>query len=543
MIRDAITEKEYYMMDRYISYNSNAQDHIPVRELLFIWSREKEMLYELLGNKLIFTKNIFYKRQSDEIEQLVYDTLLDEYANWRCHRRNSAVARYTNDEMSPIFSFMEKVNDLVEEKGRWVEKELPVTWINLFAADFIAKNIYDGESFKIPTDDSHYIYCERGAKLSKMLGKIARKFDIPGYEEFRIYTSQITNQNQLSGNLCISIHPLDYFTMSDNDCDWDSCMNWQNALNGDGGEYCRGTISMMNSPMVVVAYLKSEKDMLLECCDDDPAYAWSNKKWRQLFVVSQHTIASVRPYPYENSYLTQEVIDTLRHMAKEVYGWEYDAENKEYVKSYGWEGFDIHFTTSGRSMYCDFGYESKHHILINTNLGKHIYINYAGQDICLSCGRALWEHDFEDESKLVCKECYPYCRCCDCGDEYHKDEMYFDGENYYCRYCQERHFTQCSLCGDDYYKDEDDGEVTLVDNEDKEIGNTTSFYCCPHCMRLINDTPPSKWPAYIGQYFTGADKIHDQSSGHWYNIWVISIAGLTPNGLLDLCDYEEEDTE
>ena len=153
------------------------------------------------------------------------------------------------------------------------------------------------------------------------------------------------------------------------------------------------------------------------------------------------------------------------------------------------------------------------------------------------------EYDFEDESKLVCKECYPYHRCCDCGDEYHKDELYFDGENYYCRYCQERHFTQCSLCGDDYYKDEDDGEVTLVDNEDKEIGNTTSFYCCPHCMRLINDTPPSKWPAYIGQYFTGADKIHDQSSGHWYNIWVISIAGLTPNGLLDLCDYEEEDTE
>lgn len=542
MIRDAIAEKEYYMMDRYISYNSNATDHIPVRELLSIWSREKEMLYELLGDKLIYSKKVFYKRQQDELEQLVYDILLDEYSHWRC-RRHFETTRYANSEMLPIFSFMEKVNDLVEKKGYWIENEMSISWINLFAADFIAKNVYDGDSFKIPTDDSHYIYCERGAKLSKMLGKIARKFDIPGYEEFRIYTSQITNQNQLSGNLCISIHPLDYFTMSDNDCDWDSCMNWQNALNGDGGEYCRGTISMMNSPIVVVAYLKSEKDMLLECCDDDPAYAWNNKKWRQLFVVSQHTIASVRPYPYENNYLTQEVIDTLRHMAKEVYGWEYDAENKEYVKSYGWEGFDIHFTTSGQSMYCDFGYESKHHILVNTNLGKCVHINYAGQDICLSCGYPLREYDFEDESKLVCKECYPYRRCCDCEDEYHKDEMYFDGENYYCRYCQDKHFTQCSLCGDDYNSDSDDGEVTLVDNEDERIGNTTSFYCCPHCMRLINDTPSTKWPAYIGQYFTGADKIHDQSSGRWYNIWVISIAGLTPNGLLDLCDYEEEDAE
>ena len=98
----------------------------------------------------------------------------------------TSAAPYIFVATAAIFSFMEKVNDLVEEKGRWIENEMPVSWINLFAADFIAKNIYNGESFKIPTDDSHYIYCEQGAKFSKMLGKIARKFDIPGYEEFRI---------------------------------------------------------------------------------------------------------------------------------------------------------------------------------------------------------------------------------------------------------------------------------------------------------------------------------------------------------------------
>ena len=42
--------------------------------------------------------------------------------------------------------------------------------------------------------------------------------------------------------------------MSDNDYGWDSCMGWMNE-----GEYRLGTVEMMNSPCIVVAYIDGEE--------------------------------------------------------------------------------------------------------------------------------------------------------------------------------------------------------------------------------------------------------------------------------------------
>ena len=91
------------------------------------------------------------------------------------------------------------------------------------------------------------------------------------FEQMRIKHSQILNKKRLKGTLCLSIHPLDYITISDNNCDWDSCMTWT----GDDcpGEYRLGTLEMMNSPSVVVAYLDSKEPY--HPLDD--GRAWSNK--------------------------------------------------------------------------------------------------------------------------------------------------------------------------------------------------------------------------------------------------------------------------
>ena len=42
--------------------------------------------------------------------------------------------------------------------------------------------------------------------------------------------------------------------MSDNNSGWESCMSWRN-----NGCYRRGTVEMMNSPYVIVAYLMLEE--------------------------------------------------------------------------------------------------------------------------------------------------------------------------------------------------------------------------------------------------------------------------------------------
>ena len=545
MIRDAISEKEYYMMEHYITYNSNATGNTSAYDLLSIWAKQKEMLYELLGNKLIYSKSICYKRGWDELEDTIFKFLLDEYHHWRFTQHSKYFA-YSSDKII-IFKFMDEVDKLIDKKAIYVNELVNKTYTStIFTAYNIGYNTYNNATFKLPTDDSHFIYCEEGTKLSKMLGKIARKFNIPGYEEYRIFTSQLTNQNNLTGDLCISIHPLDYFTMSDNNCDWDSCMKWQNALDDSGGEYCRGTISMMNSPVVVVAYLKSKDDMMLECCDDDPAYTWNNKKWRQLFVVSQHAIASVKAYPYENASLTNEIISILRQLAVDTFGWTYDEEKSDYMKSQGWEGFNIRFTTYGHSMYCDFGYESTHHILVNTNLGKLVHINYGGQDICLECGRPLSNDSFEDDSKLICKECYPYHKCNSCGEEYHKDDMIYADGVYYCRSCYEYDFSTCNICNTNYNNTDEycEGEIVVVDDEGESVYGADNFYCCPDCRHRINSYSDGAYlPFPYRKYFTGNAKITLAGTVSYNRHYTINIAGLTPEGLRDLCHYEPEDTE
>jgi hypothetical protein len=114
-------------------------------------------------------------------------------------------------------------------------------------------------SFVSPKDGSK-VTITLGMKFMKALGKVVEAYNLDQemFEEFRIAHSQILNDKKLSGRLCLSIHPLDYMTMSDNESDWGSCMSWR-----EGGCYRRGTVEMMTSPVVVVAYLKSEIDMNL----------------------------------------------------------------------------------------------------------------------------------------------------------------------------------------------------------------------------------------------------------------------------------------
>ena len=68
-----------------------------------------------------------------------------------------------------------------------------------------------------------------GMKTTKMIHKVAEILGLSEeYEAFRLAHSRILNTKTLKGTLCLSIHPMDYMTMSDNTYDWSSCMSWRN---------------------------------------------------------------------------------------------------------------------------------------------------------------------------------------------------------------------------------------------------------------------------------------------------------------------------
>ena len=325
----------------------------------------------------------------------------------------------------------------------------------------LAANVYNGSTIEIPLPTGKSLKINHGCRVVKMLGKLVEAFgfDVKEFEEYLVHHSQILNQKRLKGTLCLSIHPLDYITMSDNDSGWESCMSWENQ-----GCYRQGTVEMMNSECVVVAYLEAEKPMRISRDE-----YWNNKKWRELYVVHPYVITNVKGYPYCNSYLTSEVLNWLNSLIKKsgVFG-----ENAYTNKIYHWgsdfdELFDetevtLHFDTN--RMYNDFGH-NYHYCMIGSIVKpkQSIHVNYSGASECMICGELDPEFASDgDAINLACKRCddYTYCSCCGeilCeGDDY----TYINGEPI------------CNCCFDDYYT------YDMVEEESIHRDDAIKIYIC-----------------------------------------------------------------
>lgn len=112
--------------------------------------------------------------------------------------------------------------------------------------------------------------------------------------------SQIIQKTKIEGTLCVSIHPLDYLSISENNMNWRSC----HALDG---EYRAGNLSYMVDPSTIVCYIRSHVDVQLRRFPD--GLLWNNKKWRVLLHVgSSFNIAYVnRQYPFSCDDLIKEL--------------------------------------------------------------------------------------------------------------------------------------------------------------------------------------------------------------------------------------------
>ena len=251
----------------------------PLEYILRFWNKNKEFLYDFFGHQLILEKEVDIKRPEailhEDMENALYPdgdgiTFVEEFYNW--------AGKYTRED--------------------WVRYSDLTMLIDICS---LTDNIYPGDNIEIPVPNSnHPIQIQKGCKAMKMLSKIAKTFNLEGFEDFRIKHSMVLNQKRFKGTLCLSIHPLDYMTMSDNNCEWESCMSWK-----QGGEYRLGTVEMMNSPNVIVAYLKADKDMDLFACwgEHDGEVRWNNKRWRELFVVSPEVLMGIKGYPFNDENL------------------------------------------------------------------------------------------------------------------------------------------------------------------------------------------------------------------------------------------------
>lgn len=280
-------------------------------------------------------------------------------------------------------------------------------------------------------------YGKKGARFTKFLKNVVKNKDA-AEELINKYSMNIQNL-KLSGQLCISIHPLDYITVSENNNNWHSC----HSINGS---YFAGNLSYIADASTVVIYIKSKEDTQLE--NFPHGLLWNNKKWRVLahFDENYNTIIFNRQYPYLNNNIINVIKDTF---LKE---WNFNIEltNDKNFK------VNIHNyspnepTNNGKNaplFYSDlllarYNKNNKRYIFCNEKQNDYADF-YIGEYVpCLSCG-----YELNLSEGVVCSSCndnYDICEICGCP--IHNEDTYLIKNYLICSDCHDNYVVYCERC-------------------------------------------------------------------------------------------------
>lgn len=482
-----LTENEIRMMessiDAHASETGSGHRTVSIEYILRFWKYNKEHLFHMFGDKLILEKEVEFFADRNEL-MIQMDKMMND------------AGRPFYDDFYRTFVW-DRAYDY-----------LYCHLTELMRSASLVDNTYHGETFIVITPEGKEIKVVDGSKCTRVLSKLATAFHLKGFEEFRIAHSQVLNQKSMHGTLCLSIHPLDYVTMSDNASDWCSCMSWE-----DHGCYRRGTVEMMNSSMVVVGYLKGKNDMIMPNGDH-----WANKKWRELFIVNNDIISNVLGYPYRNDNLTKLCLNWLVDLAgKDAYTNEicqYDSWQYSHIDELDKE---IYVDPCTDAMYNDFG--SEQFAYFSKSASNRIDFCYSGESECMFCGEL---GDFEAEGYLVCNSCEPSYTCDECGDHYDADEIIEVDGVYLCSYCYDNYTCEDAITGENHLN-RNMYEIHLAESKSKVFDDSINIYDYTYDNEDLT------------KYFA---EVHE-ARRRWSTYYYVKIDEMTDEGL-DLFGYDRE---
>ena len=406
---------------RVVSYSQDIREP-KVDQLLNSWYLAKSDFYELFGNKLIY-----------EIGPI-------------------KVELTTLEKQDRFNDFIEKIENKYNYVG--LVSFLKANEDNFF--DNIVQEPFNDENLEI--------YVPAGIKISK-----AFKFFIEDKEELdevQTMMSMILQESKISGTLCLSIHPLDYLSSSENTYNWRSC----HALDGD---YRAGNLSYMLDSSTIVCYLRGEENVKLPRFPH--TVPWNSKKWRMLlFVSNDHdALFAGRQYPFSSRMLMNTIKGAFTSILRKNVGpdhdWNYNPWyswsnwHDDYIKNIQFKDSDTdnfelvnkYFPLNGRlyrdkDLIQDMGslhfndllyssYYTPYYCWANKYSSRHkIQFNIGAEVPCLCCEKnSITSHDM-----MVCDDCSTqddYISCEYCGLEMPAEEMIWlsDREMYVCPSCYE----------------------------------------------------------------------------------------------------------
>ena len=445
--------------------NTSYKQYCSIDQLLRVWKQQKGiMLSKLFGNNLILEKHFAYRRSPEEVSSMLDDMINDFRVNRREIFESLRVALGVRDNWYWEYDPNGSALDFVQR---------------MFSSDHLQSNIVSG--VEILSGKPSYTYningqkvtVQNGMKVTRFLGQIAKAVDkTEAWEAVREKHAQITSENKITGTLCLSIHPLDFATASDNANGWSSCMSWEQE-----GCYRMGTVEMMNSPIVICAYIKSKNAEM-----DIDGTAWNSKKWRAWIIVTPDLIMCNKQYPIFNNEVAMAAIDWVRDLVKEAYGWTYgeimedvlfesdkgddkDMNSVEFslLTNYMYNDVDCNrssmigcyafpHTNNWTGTYKELGIRYVKRTSTNSYL---VSICYSGPSQCMICGRVIdKDENGMDSDRLECPDCHEEIYCADCGERLDPEDAYEYNGQYYCESCYHDHFEECVMCSETYDRDD-----------------------------------------------------------------------------------------
>ena len=536
-IIERLPQKDLELLHRYLCCyggdcdSDNSGSDLSLSDMpyfLRFWAAAKTPLYKMFGEQFILKQEIMYEKPEEDLAAEMDQMLL-------CGE-DALITRFVSNFVRHIDTL-----DLCHEDKYTMKRFVR-------DVDMLVNNIYDYDPITISAEntvDGHPLQINAGCKVVKMLGKIVKALGLDftwykcpecghyhcslvtkceycgceaplvscgAYETFRRAHSLVLNQKKIKGNLCLSIHPLDYLNMSDNECGWSSCMQWVN----EAGDFRLGTIEMMNSDYVVVAYVEAKDDMYL--CNYGP---WNNKRWRQLLIITPDFILGNKQYPYNSDVLQGIAMKWLRRLAEASGSFgPYDDEAFQ-IRNHSTNIIGTHqvyVNLSFNYMYNDI-YDNRLAFINSGVKYLDMCMNLSGYAECTSCGDII-HYDDVDPSSTICRSCSGMWRCSHCGD-WCDDEPYYveDSDEPYCHYCYHYETSTCEICGD-RVSETSKTYIELLPNPPEHLNYVNWNYLidsCWHCKQS------GEFEKYFGPIKTATDGWGRQRD-------VVSIDTITDEG-------------
>lgn len=374
-------------------------------------------------------------------------------------------------------------------------------WGNYGLAEFI-DCMRDGFFNNLTTKD--YVTDTKVIKKGTKLIKAFKYFekDKCALTDIQNLASRVVQEDKIEGRLCVSVHPLDYLSVSENTYSWRSC----HALDG---EYRSGNLSYMVDQSTVICYLKSDKEEVLP----NFPFEWNSKKWRVLIYFSNdwNMIMAGRQYPYATAagldLITQKLLPSSRLTRNSSWTKWHDERLDAMAFSNG-DGefyFDEYYVPIGRSLINiselvkDQPHSMQFNDLLRSSCYKPVYAYrlydsdiwwlsarptgestektrffIGGEVPCIRCEK----HPIQANESMQCIECeedygtlesddFGYCVCCN-RHVYLEDAHYVEDE-IICDQCYDNETTECEICG------------TRVFNTEISYDRDSEQYICCYC--------------------------------------------------------------